>query len=274
MLVGMIGNESRTAYMRAYLEKKGMEVIAVQTGNLDRIGSCKILVLPTPVLNGAGRIQGCEPELTAQQIWNRVPRGCVIYGGKFPEEWQLYARRHGIVLRDFLRMEEVCRQNGAMTAQGCLMEAIHASHASAAGRSCLIIGYGCCGRQMACLLKGAGAHVRVWDSDPAKREQALSGGCELWMPFYQKVEGAYKDAWTPEWIFHMADRRTMDHAFLQHCPPKCLIVDITTGGGCDAEEAKRLGVHVLRCPGLPGKWTPRSGGELFGSIIVRGGACR
>lgn len=271
MRVGCIGNESRTAYMSAYLEKKGIEVIMIRSGNLEQIRSCPVLVFPTPVLTGAGRIHGCGPELTVQQIWSRIPRGCVVYGGKFPEEWQMYARRNGIILRDFMRMEEVRRQNGAMTAQGCLMEAVHASRLSAAGRRCLIIGYGCCGSQMAGLLKGAGACVRIWDSDPARRNQALSEGCELWTPFHRGVEGAHKEEWMPEWIFHMADRPGMDHAFLEHCPKDCLIVDITTGGGCDAEDAKRLGVHVLTCPGLPGKWMPRSGGELFASILVRGG---
>lgn len=278
MLVGMIGNESRTAYMRAYLEKKGMEVVAIRNGNLEEIGSCGSLVFPTPVLTREGRIRGCGAEMTPQQIWSRSPRGCVMYGGRFPEEWRRYAARCGIRLVDFLKIKEVRRQNGAMTAQGCLMEAIHDSHASAACRKCLVIGYGCCGSQMADLLKGAGACVRVWDSDPAKRRQAVYDGHELWTPFeYGAGQGApegQSEPWTPQWIFHMADRRTIDGAFLRHCPKDCLIVDITTGGGCDMEESRRLGVRVLNCPGLPGKWMPRSGGELLGSVVVRGGECR
>lgn len=54
MLVGMIGNESRTAYMRAYLEKKGMEVVAIRNGNLEEIGSCGSLVFPYPGADPGG----------------------------------------------------------------------------------------------------------------------------------------------------------------------------------------------------------------------------
>ncbi|MDE7061978.1 MAG: hypothetical protein K2O73_01890 [Lachnospiraceae bacterium] len=268
MRVGMIGNENRTPYIKAYLERSGAEVISIEHNNLDQIGACKALVFPVPVLESNGCIKGCREDMTASQVLGRVRRGCVLYGGNFPDEWRFYARRQGIILRDFLQMEEVREQNGAMTAQGCLMEAIQESRASAAGRRCLVIGYGCCGRHMARILQGAGACVRVWDTDRTRREQASKNGFET----VQSIEAQNGESeWIPEWIFHMADRRTMDYGSLQRCAKETLIVDITTGGGCDMAAAEKLGVHVLSCPGLPGKWMPRSGGDLFGGIIVAGG---
>lgn len=267
MRVGMIGKESRTSYMKTHLERSGAQVISIRTDNLEQISACEILVLPTPVLGADGRIRGCQPELAASQIFGRVRRGCVIYGGKFPEEWQVYARRHGIILKDFLQMEEVREQNGCMTAQGCFMEAIQETRVSAAGRRCLVIGYGCCGKHMARLLQGAEACVRVWDTDQERRKQASSDGFEIMQPMKM---GCGEADWMPEWIFHMANRQTMDYGFLQRCTKEILIVDITTGGGFDPAAAEKLGVHVHSCPGLPGKWMPESGGRLFAGIITAG----
>ena len=72
---------------------------------------------------------------------------------------------------DYLEDERVAMKNTLAAAEGILAEAIIRSPRNLFGSTCLVLGYGRCGRTLVSYLKGISCHVLVYE----KQEKKLPG---------------------------------------------------------------------------------------------------
>ena len=142
-------------------------------------------------------------------------------------------------------------ENAAITAEGAVWLAMRRSDRALAGQSALVVGYGRIGRLLADKLAALGAHVTVAARDPAARAEAAARG-------HNSVD-----------INHISDRfdivtNTVPAPVLSGGYGASLCLDLagSPGGWSD-------GTPVLKAPGLPGIYAPRSGADIMANAVYR-----
>ena len=232
-----------------------------------------VIVLPLPAsvdgvtLNAPLAEVGERVRLS--RIAERAKVGALIIGGKIPEIFSHAAEARGLVIKDYFESEDFQIKNAYTTAEAALSIAMNTLDKNIRGSRVAITGYGRIAKHLAALLMGIGARVTV----AARRESDLSFaesfGCDTkrivadtdwWSELAHGYDVIYNTV--PTWIF--------GRDFLSAVDKKTLVVDLASApGGVDIRAAKELGSNVSWATSLPGKYAPRSAGEIIAACVLR-----
>lgn len=73
-----------------------------------------------------------------------------------------------------------------------------------------------------------------------------------------------------DYIFNTVPAQVVDRGVLEACKKDAAVIDIASApGGVDFEAAKALGIAAKLCLGLPGKYAPKTAGEILAEEIMR-----
>ena len=232
-----------------------------------------VILLPLPVSVDAVSLN-CpladvteRPRLSA--IAEQVREGALVIGGKIPEGFVRSAERRGLLLRDYFESEDFQIKNAYTTAEAALSIAMNTLDKNIRGSRVAITGYGRISKHLCSLLMAIGARVTV----AARRESDISFaeslGCETekiregsdwWRALAHGYDVIYNTV--PTWIF--------GRGFLSAVDKSTFIVDLASApGGVDIRAAKELGSNVSWATSLPGKYAPRSAGEIIANCVLR-----
>ncbi|MDR0531369.1 MAG: dipicolinate synthase [Oscillospiraceae bacterium] len=190
--------------------------------------------------------------------WMRLltPKQTIV-GLNLPKSLREFCDSRGVAAHDLLEREDFITLNAIPSAEGAIAEAIALSPGNLHLSQVLVLGYGKCGRVLAQKLRGLGAHVTVaarrWESACA----AIADGSEaldfLLLPYHMPRF---------QYVFNTIPAMVLGELMLNALPREAVIIDIASApGGVDFTVAKQLGIAAKLCPGLPGKYAPRSAGE-------------
>ncbi|MBO5415877.1 MAG: hypothetical protein J6A83_04535 [Clostridia bacterium] len=208
-----------------------------------------------------------RPKLS--EILRHIPDGCLIFGGKLPESFVRSAEQKGFCVKDYFESEDFQIKNAYTTAEAALSVAMNRLDRNIRGSRIAITGYGRIAKHLCSLLLSLGADVTV----AARRESDLfwaeSFGCKTLRitpakgclsPLQSGYDVIYNTV--PIWLF--------DRDFLVKADRNTFIVDLASApGGVDIRAAKELGANVSWATSLPGKYAPRSAGELIADCVAR-----
>ncbi|MCL1878965.1 MAG: hypothetical protein FWF80_08900 [Defluviitaleaceae bacterium] len=168
--------------------------------------------------------------------------------------------KYGIAYYVMMDDKGVTVKNAVPTSEGVISYLINSLNRTVANSRILVIGYGVCGRDLSLRLTALGANV-----------YALVRNRE-------KECAAYADSATP--IYH---DEMCDHTFdaIVNTVPKCVLsdedlkhtnqavlIDIASKPyGFNMELAKKINSKSALLPGLPGKLSPQTAGEILGEYI-------
>lgn len=256
--IGVIGGDRRQIFLAGLLEENGWQVHTwgLEQGDpphpatLDKVLTADILLLPLPILrSGSFPLPLTEEALSPDQLWSKIRPHQLVLGGMVGNLPEILQEKYGITLLDYFAPEIVQILNAVPTAEGAIQYAMEASDGILQGSRCLITGYGRIGKVLCHRLLSLGAEVSV----TARSREALT---------WAKVLGAkpvplsmLADAMPRfDFVFNTVPARLLDAALLERTSPRCILMELASGGFDPKDAADRI---VISAGGLPGKVAPK-----------------
>lgn len=254
--IGLLGGDARMAYLARMLERDGYEVRAwgvagaAETVEFAEAAGAPRVVLPVPLARD-GRLNGTAMPLG--ELWPRLGREQRLYAGAVRDDDHARAALYGLTITDYFTHEALAVKNAVPTAEGAVAAAMEALPVTLCGAPCLVVGFGRIGKLLARDLAGLGARVSV----SARRfdDFAWIDALGYRALHTERLAGALGGFRA---VFNTVPRLVLGDALLRELRPDCVLVELASLPGIDAEAAEALGLQVVQAGGLPGKVAPET----------------
>lgn len=270
----IIGGDKRQKYLGECLKKYGNSVETYGLYDWDDdserlktlITPNSVIILPLPISKNGKTVfmPFSRRELPLTRLVSLINSENKVFGGMGSEAFTRVLQEKKVPFYDYYDSTFVS-ENAYLTAFGTLKIILeHIDFAVSLG-TFAITGYGRVGRETAELLKKLSCDVTVF----ARSEEAIADaslrGC--------KAEGLYRLSETADRfdiIINTVPHIIFDAETLKKIRSDCKIIELASAPfGVKSEEAEKYSVSVIKAPGLPGKYTAKTAGELIGKKIVK-----
>lgn len=272
------GGDLRSVYLAKALAKEGYEtaVFALEGANLpERVGrienieefeKAENVILPLPCCDGEGFLKTAfsDEKIPVSKIVGHLPDGAVLMGGILPKEVSEAAENRGIAVCDYYRREEFAVRNAALTAEAAAAIVMEMLSESISTVPVLILGHGRIGRLLSAILKALDAKVTV----AARRYSDLAwirseGMTPLEFRLLDEEIGKFRV------VFNTVPSMVLNKEKLVLMDKNAIIIDLASEPcGTDFEAAKELGITAKKALGLPGKFAPKTAGEIVRDTVL------
>ncbi|HIU75704.1 MAG TPA: dipicolinate synthase subunit DpsA [Candidatus Pelethocola excrementipullorum] len=231
----------------------------------EAVRSASAILAPIPMIrNQLFNHQTTMTDLTLETLTSSLQKGQYLFAGCIPPSYDAALTERGIHTCDFMKEEEAALYNTIATAEGAISEAISKSPLNLHRSPCLILGYGRCGKTLASYLKGMFCQVTVCARNPIARAEA-----EILVDEAIDVCRLDQNLNRFPFVFNTIPEVLITRPLLEKLHPDALIIDIASApGGVDYNAAKELGRSAYLCPGLPGRYAPKSSAESMIQIVT------
>ena len=247
--------DARQQYLARMLLEDGCQVTLCEE-KCRELGEYELVLLPV-----------VTAKLDLKQMICQLQKGQRVFGGNLPEFFQDACMEKGVSCYDYMEEETIAVKNAVATAEGAIAEAICFSDETLYGTKVLVTGYGRCGRVLADRLCGMRCEVTVLEQEPEKRAIAEISGCRS----VQNIEEILTEhtAGKYRFLFNTVPVRMWEEAALKELPAGATIIDIASGGGgVKHDYCQCHGIRAKLCPGLPGKYAPKTSAKILHEYIV------
>ena len=225
------------------------------------------LLLPPVILGETGNLNTplSENELIITDIISAVKPMGTAFGGRFSEKIQGILKKKGIRPVDYLQNEVFNIRNAVPTAEGALKIAIEQTDRTIRDSDVVIVGFGRIGKVLVKMFSDLGANVTLAARSETDREYAALLGSKQAVPVTDICEYIKGNVV----VLNTVPSICIDENALQNADSRCIIVDLASRpGGVDIAYAQEKGVRVIQAPGLPGKLSPVTAGEIIAETIA------
>lgn len=258
--IGIFAGDLRQHYIALYLEKMGMN-----TSYVYRFHECDMYVVPTPFTRDGKNINAMLKEnMSIDDFLASLKPGNYVFGGNIPSYFVEKARQKNVLCHDFLKESDVAWANAYLTAEGLIAKIINETPFSLKEMCVFIIGYGKCGSTAARLLMPLCKKVFVYDHTPKHIHKAAAFGCVALD--YKDIENNIGDF---DILINTVPKPVLNHQHYILSKKDCFFFEIaSTPYGFDSEEIRTHNRHLITCPGIPGKTSPKTAGEIISKNIL------
>lgn len=274
----IIGGDLRSVYLSKALIKEGHEVKtflldnekigegAKKAKSLKEVGLYENIILPLPCCDANGYVKTAfsDEKVKLSEVTDAMSEGAVLIGGLVPKEEMLRAQEKKITVCDYYRREEFAVRNAALTAEAAVAIVMEMLSESINSVPVLVIGHGRIGRLLSAMLKALDAKVTV----AARRYSDLAwirteGMTPLEFRLIdEKIEG-FKA------VFNTVPAPVLTKERLVLMDRNTIIIDLASEPcGTDFASAKELGITAKKALGLPGKFAPKTAGEIVKDTVL------
>jgi dipicolinate synthase subunit A len=279
--LAVVGGDQRDGEAAAWLAARGYRVRTfacpvpgrwrrLEAPGLDEaLRGADAVLLPARGVDRDGRLPappGTSP-LDAAAVLTPLPPGTAVLVGRVPPWLASAARRSGLRLEAYGEDEAFAAANAVPTAEGAIAEATRLAGRTVAGAAALVAGFGRVGEALAVRLRLWCADVTVVERSPGGRARAAAHGCracglEELAGAAESVDLAFNTIPAPVWT------RSVLEALARR--DGAVLVDLASPpGGTDFAAAEAVGVTAVLVPGVPGRWFPRTAGEILARTAER-----
>ncbi len=256
--ITIIGGDGRLKTVKEYFKKQGYTVDTLglyENDNAD-IKTSEIIIMPVPTTKDkiniftplTGReipITYIEKEITCEQLilcCNYIfeKKKCVDYGS----------------------LDSYALLNAVPTAEGAIKLAIENTPFTIWNRTALVIGFGRVGKILANRLQNLGCKVTISARKPSDLALADAYGFSIINTNSLNVLPLSYDM-----IFNTVDVKVLNDSTIKNCDCS-LLMELSTNGGFDADYAKKIGLKVIKAPGLPGIVAPQTAAEILCNTLT------
>ena len=272
------GGDLRSVYLAKALAKEGYEVKvfalekaklpenAVIIENAADFEKAENIILPLPCCDGEGFLKAplSERKIRLSEIVEHLPEGAVLTGGLLPEKIILSAKEKGIRPFDYYYREEFAVRNAALTAEAAAAKLMEMLKESISSVPVLILGHGRIGRLLAAILKALDAKVTVAARRFSDLAWIRSEGMEpLEFRLLDEEIGRFRA------VFNTVPAPVLTKEKLVLMDKGAIIIDLASEPcGTDFLAAKELGITAEKALGLPGKFAPKTAGEIIKDTVL------
>lgn len=270
----IIGGDKRQKHVGEYLEKQGGTVLFYGlydwdddwTHLKDVITPGSIIILPVPASKNGKTVfmPFSKRELPLSRLERFITPGNRVFGGMLPPEFSARLKEKNIEAFDYYNNSFIS-ENAYLTAFGALKIILeHIDFALPLGKFA-VTGYGRVGQEMAEVLKKLSCDVTVFARrDTALRSAALHG-CKTAELYELSAQCEKFDV-----IINTVPSNIFNAEILKNIKSECKYIELASAPfGVNFAEAEKYSVSVIKAPGLPGKYTAKTAGELIGRKIVK-----
>lgn len=272
------GGDLRSVYLAKILSEEGYKtaVFALEKAKLpedigiiektEDFSKAENIILPLPSSDGEGFLKTAfsEKKTRLSEIVEHLPEKSVLMGGLLPKEIVYSAREKGIRVYDYYRREEFAVRNAALTAEAAAAKLLEMLSESISSVPVLILGHGRIGRLLSSILKALDAKVTV----AARRYSELAwirseGIIPLEFRLIDEEIGKFKV------VFNTVPAPVLTKERLMLMRPDSIIIDLASEPcGTDFSAAKEIGITAEKALGLPGKFAPKTAGEIMKDTVL------
>nr|WP_243259339.1 dipicolinate synthase subunit DpsA [Clostridium sp. 'deep sea'] len=214
-------------------------------------------------------VRGLESDYSAISKWNK--KAC-YFGKQFFTNLQKGSKIIGVVQKNKIEISDIillnnddnfALKNALLTAEGSLYALMQLSKKAVRDTNSYVLGYGKCGKALARLLKAVDINTTVVARREVSRSEAWRDGFRGigYSQFVQEIKKA-------DSIFNTVPAYILCECVLRKMSQNTVIIDIASSpGGTDFEVAEQLGIKAVLKPGIPGKYSPSSAGEIMANCI-------
>lgn len=264
-----IGGDRRTLFMSDFLHNKGFKMSHIGLGTLTdaplcaAISAADAILLPLPI-SGDGRTVRTplsKEVIFLEDIILCCPR--FVFGGMISNELCNALKNANIPFFDYYKSEPLTLKNALLTAEAAVAIAIEETEFSLCGANCLVIGYGRIGKVLSRYLKALGGNVTATSRNSSTLALIETDGI-----ISESTSKIYENNDRFDIVFNTVPSPVMNRRFFGGLKKNCLVLDLATASGFDISAAEEYKIKTLTLPGLPGKFFPKTAGELIGSEIL------
>lgn len=224
--------------------------------------NCQTVILPIPAFDKNGKFNA-KNNISAEQLFTSLPDKSLILGGKISKFIYRLALEHGHRIIDYGSHEEFNLYNAQPTAEAALLIAMQSSQKSVAGSNYIIAGFGRIGRALASKLKALGGAVTIC---ARRKESLVQAECEGYntMSFTE----LYKNPPDCEAFFNTVPSVIIEPENITNWNCPVFIELASAPGGFSCEARKLLYDRYISALSLPGKYFPKTAGEIIYKTVL------
>lgn len=272
------GGDLRSVYLAKALLKEGHEVkvFALEKADLpenakhintvDEFEKAKYVILPLPCSDSEGFLKTAfsNKKTKLSEIVEHMDKDSMLIGGIVPEDVVSSAKKRGIEVFDYYYREEFAVRNAALTAEAAAAIVMEMLTESISTVPVLILGHGRIGRLLSAILKALDAKVTVAARRYSELAWIRSEGMEpLEFRLLDEEIGKFMV------IFNTVPAMVLTKEKLMLADKNVLIIDLASEPcGTDFSAAEELGITAKKALGLPGKFAPKTAGEILKETVL------
>ena len=276
--VVVLGGDTRQSVLAEYLTKKSYDVqsygiVSPCAGEClqDALQGADLVVLPLPITTDGKHlyqplVQG-QDLLHLDEIFERIPKTAVVFGGKCSDAIQNRASSYGLQVTDYYENEAFQQKNALLTAEGALSILMREIPRTVKGLPVVVIGYGRIAKALCRILVAMRAEVTV----VARRQEAVLAASALGASavLFRDREALRAALSGKLAVINTAPARLIEEGDLANMRRDALVLDLASApGGVDGIAAGTLGIRVIWALSLPGKYAPLCAGEIVGETLL------
>ncbi len=238
-------------------EQEGLTLWAEPESTLQGVHA---LILPAQNLNRELVSQfSRQPLALKPELFQSLPPGTLVLAGKIGQELKQILRDLQLKPLEIFNSDFAAILNSVPSAEGAVCLAMQETDITIHNSRILICGLGRIGLTLARILRNMDAQVTIAGNDLSQKARAWSMGLE-WVDF------AHWDLSGFDIIFNTVPALILDARALEKCSG--VIIDLASEpGGTDFAKARQLGLKAVLAPGLPGKYAPKTAGQILAQIV-------
>lgn len=268
----IVGGDKRQKYLKEYLQGQGLEVMSYGLFDWDddtdklkgMIEETSAIILPLPATRNGKTVNMpfSKKEISVDRLLSFLGKDNIVFGGIIKDDLLSRLRETDIPFIDYYD-EAFIEKNAVLTAFGTLKIILeHIDFALPMGNFA-ITGYGRVAKETASLLTSLSCHVTVFARKPSQREDANIKGCKVF-PISELSSLAHRF----DIIINTVPSEIITEETVKNINKNCKIIELASAPyGMNFELMRKNGIDVIKAFGLPGKYTPKTAGEIIGKKI-------
>lgn len=279
--ITILGGDLRQCYAAEYLRAAGFHVMCCHTPDFpyssdiiktdclaQALEHSELILAPTPLTRDTIHLfqaETDEPSCPLKDLWGELTSKHKFITYSLPAEYQKPLENTGCQILTFGDLPFFQNKNALLTAEGLLAEVIRCTPFALSSADILLLGYGCCGAAIGKLFIPLCQNIYVIEQDIKKQREAKINGL---LPVSKKDFAQI----FPECriIINTIPAPVLEIAQLTQAHSSCHIFDIASAPfGFPSDTTEKCLLPYYRIPGIPGRFSPVTAGEIIGRTIER-----
>ncbi len=268
----IVGGDKRQKYLKEYLVSKGYDVSSYGLFDWDDdsdklkglIDENSVIILPLPATRNDKTIfmPFSKKEIEIERLLSFLGKENLVFGGIVKGNLLSRLRETNVPFVDYYD-EAFIEKNAVLTSFGALKIILeHIDFALPMGNYA-VTGYGRVAKEIASLLTSLSCNITVFARNPSQREDATIKGCKAYP--ITKLSSLANEF---DIIINTIPFEIFTQETVKNINENCKVIELASAPyGMDFELMRKNGVDVVKAFGLPGKYTPKTAGEIIGKKI-------
>lgn len=268
----IIGGDKRQRYLKDYLTEIGYNISSYGLFDWDddtdklksMIGEDSAIILPLPATRNDKTIvmPFSKREISIDRLMSLLGKNNIVFGGIIKGELLSRLRETDIPFVDYYDNEFI-EKNAVLTAFGALKILLeHIDFALPLGKYA-ITGYGRVAKETASLLTSLSCDVTVFARNSSQRDDAMIKGCKAEPLTQLPLQSGKFDI-----VINTVPSNVINEDAICNMKKNCKIIELASAPyGLDFDMARNHSIDVVKAFSLPGKYTPKTAGEIIGKKV-------